>query len=112
MDVYTWLSAVSTKQELIEMIALVEDGSLEELFVAQCVDLGVAGKEWPVGQVLVFSFSASKDIESKLQSISTCINLDTLDESYFEQVDDVYILKSVFYPESDAQEEQIIALLV
>ena len=112
MDVYTWLSAVSTKQELIEMIALVEEGRLEELFVAQSVDLGVAGEEWPVGQVLVFSFSASKDIELKLQNISPTINLDILDEDYFEQVDDVYILKSVFYPESEDQEEQIIALLV
>ncbi len=111
MEVDTWLSAVNTKDQLIALITLVEEGSLEELFVAQCVDTGVAGQEWPVGQVLVFSFSTSNDIEQKLQAISSCINLDTLDEKYFDVVEGDYMLKHVFYPESEPQEEQIIAHL-
>lgn len=111
MEVDTWLSAINTKEELIALITLVEEGSLEELFVAQCVDRDVAGQDWPVGQVLVFSFSTSQDIEQKLQEISSCINLDTLDEKYFEIVEGDYMLKYVFYPESEPQEEQIIAHL-
>ena len=111
MDVYTWLSSISTKAELIALISLVEDASLEELFVAQSLDQGVAGQKLPVGQVLVFSFSASKDIEKKLQEVSSCINLDTLDESYFEELEGVHILKAVLFPETEAQEEQIIAQL-
>ncbi len=111
MEVDTWLSAVSTKEELMTLISMVEEGSLEELFVAQCLDTGVAGQKWPVGQVLVFSFSTLKEIEQKLQTVSECINLDTLDESYFDIVEGDYMLKSVFYPESESQEEQIIAHL-
>ena len=111
MDLYTWLSPISTREEFIALISLVEEGSLEELFIAQSLDAGVAGQKWKVGQILVFSFSASKDVEKRLQSISACINLDDVDERFFEEIDGVYILKSVFYPESDPQEEQIIAQL-
>jgi len=111
MDVYTWLNPISTRDEFIALIGLVEDGSLEELFIAQSSDAGVAGQDWKVGQILVFSFSASKDVEEKLQAVSNCINLDDVEENYFEEVEGVYILKSVFYPESDPQEEQIIAQL-
>ena len=112
MEVYTWLSPISSKEQLMNLVSMVEEGGLEELFVAQCLDKGVAGQEWPVGQILVFSFSASKEIESKLQSVSSCINLDILDEEYFEVIDDVYMLKSVLFPDNEAQEEQIIAQLV
>ena len=112
MELYTWLSAVSTKAELISLVSLVEDGTLEELFVAQCLDNDVAGQGWKVGQIIVFSFSASKEVEPKLQALAPTINLDILDEEYFEVVDDVYMLKSVLFPETEAQEEQIIAQLV
>jgi len=111
MDLYTWLSPISTREEFIALITLVEEGSLEELFIAQSLDAGVAGQEWKVGQILVFSFSRSKDVQEKLEAVSPCINMDDVDESFFEEVEGVYILKSVFYPESDAQEEQIIAQL-
>lgn len=112
MEVYTWLSAISTKAELISLVSLVEEGTLEELFVAQCLDKDVAGQPWKVGQIIVFSFSASKEVESKLQAIASSINLDILGEEYFEVIDDVYMLKSVLFPEAEAQEEQIIAQLV
>ncbi len=111
MEVDTWLSAINTKEELIALITMVEEGSLEELFVAQCEDRDVAGQTWPVGQVLVFSFSTTPDIQERLEAISSCINLDTLDEKYFKVVEGDHMLKYVFYPESEAQEEQIIAHL-
>lgn len=112
MEVYTWLSPIASKEQLITLVSMVEEGGLEELFVAQCLDKGVAGQQWPVGQILVFSFSASKDIEQKLNAVSSCINLDVLDEKYFAVVDDVYMLKSVLFPDRQEQEEQIIAQLV
>ena len=112
MELYTWVSAISTREQLNALITLAEEGALEELFIAQSVDFGVAGKDWPVGRPLIFSFSASKDVEKRLQDISECVNLDSLDDSHFEEREGVYELKSVFYPQSDAQEEQIIALLV
>lgn len=111
MDIYTWMNPISTRAEFLSLIAMVEEGTLEELFIAQCRDADVAGQNWKVGQIVVFSFSTSKEVEPKLQEVSNCINLDTLDESYFDEVDGVYVLKSVFYPQSDAQEEQIIAQL-
>lgn len=112
MEMYTWLSAITTRAQFSALVSMVEKGTLEELFIAQSVDLGVAGQDWPVGRPLVFSFSASKDVEQSLQEISSCVDLDSVDESYFEEIDGTYIVKSVFYPESEAQEEQIIALLV
>ena len=112
MELYTWLNPVSTKAELISLVSMVEEGALEELFVAQCLDRGVAGQEWAAGQIIVFSFSSSKEIEPRLQAVSVPINLDILPEEYFEVVDDVYMLKSVLFPETEAQEEQIIAQLV
>ncbi len=111
MDVYTWLSPISTREEFIALIALVEEGDLQELFIAQSLDAGVAGEDWKVGQILVFSFSSTNEVHEKLQAISKCINLDDVDESYFDEVEGVFVLKSVFYPETDAQEEQIIAQL-
>lgn len=112
MDIYTWLSPISSKAQLISLVSLVEEGELEELFVAQCLDKGVAGQQWPVGQIIVFSFSSSEGIKEKLQAVSSCINLDVLDEEYFDVIDDVYKLKSVLFPDSEAEEEQIIAQLV
>ncbi len=112
MEPFTWLSAVKSKEQLTTLIALTEEGVLEEIFIAQSVDAGVAGENWPVGQVLVFAFSASEAVEKRLQEIAPTISLDSLDDSHFEVNDGVYTLKYVFYPESEAQEEQIIALLV
>ena len=111
MDVYTWVNPISTRAQFVSLISMVEEGILEELFIAQCRDAGVAGQNWKVGQIIVFSFSTSKEVEPKLQEVSQCIDLDTLDESYFDEIDGVYVLKSVFYPQSDPQEEQIIAQL-
>jgi len=111
MEVDTYLSAISTKAELISLIALVEEEALEELFVAQSLDAGVAGQTWKAGQVLVFCFSSKEASAQKLHEISQCINLDTLDEAYFEVIDGAYVLKSVFFPETEGQEEQIIAHL-
>lgn len=112
MELFTWVSAISSKAQFAALIALTEKGVLEELFIAQSVDFGVAGEDWPVGKPLIFSFSASKDIEDQLKEISACVNLDSLDDNHFEELDGIHTLKSVFYPESEAQEEQIIALLV
>lgn len=112
MELYTWVSAITTRAQFSALIALTEEGVLEELFIAQSVDFGVAGEDWPVGKPLIFSFSASKNIEQRLQDISACVNLDDLDDSYFEEIEGIHTLKSVFYPESEPQEEQIIALLV
>ncbi len=112
MELFTWLTPISTRAELIALIALVEEGVLEELFIAQSRDRGVAGEKWTVGQILVFSFSKREDVKERLQDISASLNLDDVDESCFEEQEGVYILKSVFYPESEAQEEQIIAQLV
>jgi len=112
MELYTWLNAISTRDQFSSLVALVEEGVLEELFIAQSLDVGVAGTDWAVGKPLIFSFSNSQDVKQTLEEISACVNLDSIDESYFEVIEDTYILKSVFYPESEAQEEQIIALLV
>ncbi len=112
MELFTWVSAITSKAQFSDLIALTEKGALEELFIAQSVDFGVAGEEWPVGKPLIFSFSTSKDIEAQLNEISPCVNLDSLDDIHFEELDGIHTLKSVFYPESEAQEEQIIALLV
>jgi len=112
MEVFTWVSAISTRAQFSALIALAEKGDLEELFIAQSVDFGVAGEDWPVGKPLIFSFSTLKEVEKKLQKISSCVSLDTLDEIHFDEIDGIHTLKYVFYPESEAQEEQIIALLV
>lgn len=111
MELFTWISAISTKEQFSALISLVEEGSLEEMFIAKSSELGVAAQKWPVSQPLVFSFSASADVKEKLQKISSCIDLDTLNESYFEEIDGVHSLKSVFYPESELEEEKIISQL-
>ncbi len=112
MELFTWLNAISTREEFSALVTLVEEGVLEELFIAQSLDVGVAGTDWPVGKPLIFSFSNSQEVKESLESISACVNLDNVDEGHFEVIEDTYILKSVFYPDSQAQEEQIIALLV
>jgi hypothetical protein len=112
MELYTWLNAISTREQFVALVSLVEEGVLEELFIAQSLDVGVAGTDWPVGKPLIFSFSHSYDVKQRLEEISACVNLDDVDENYFEVIEDTYIVKSVFYPDSEAQEEQIIALLV
>ncbi len=112
MEVFTWLSPISTKNELMALIQLVEAGDLEEFFIAQSLDSGVAGSSWPVGQILIFSFSNGKAVKGKIEAICPCVDMDEVDEEYFDEQDGVFTLKSVFYPESDAQEEQIIAQLV
>ncbi len=112
MELFTWLNAISTRDQFSTLVDLVEEGVLEELFIAQSLDVGVAGTDWAVGKPLIFSFSRSQDVRQRLEAISPCVNLDSVDERYFDVIDGTYILKSVFYPELEAQEEQIIALLV
>lgn len=112
MELYTWLSAISTREQFSSLVEMVEEGVLEELFIAQSLDVGVAGTDWAVGKPLIFSFSKTQAVKEALEKISPCVNLDDVDESCFEVVEGTYIVKSVFYPDSQAQEEQIIALLV
>jgi hypothetical protein len=112
MEVYSWLSPISTKNELMALIKLVEEGEIEEFFIAQSLDKGVAGESWNAGQILIFSFSSGDDLQHKVEEICPCINMETIPLEFFDEIDGVFTLKWVFYPESDMQEEQIIAQLV
>lgn len=111
MELYTFLTQISTKEELSELIALVEEGSLEELFIAKTEEEGVAGEEWGKDLALVFSFSTEKKLKERLEKVSPTLFLDDLDEIFFEEKDGEFTLKGVFYPESELQEEEIIKQL-
>ncbi|MDF1879787.1 hypothetical protein JHD50_00470 [Sulfurimonas sp. MAG313] len=111
MQECTWVSAINTKNQLGVLLSLVESGALEELFIAQCLDSEVAGTSWKVGQIIVFAFSQGVGIKSELDAISETWDLDKIQDSYFEEIDGTHALKNVLFPESDAQEEQIIAQL-
>ncbi len=111
MEEKTWVSAIDTKAQLAELITLAEDGDLEELFIAQCVGVDVAGQNWRVGQILIFSFSNGSEVRERLDKIGTTLDLDALDDSYFEEIEGHMALKHVLYPQSEEQEEQIIAQL-
>jgi len=107
----TWVSAIDTKNQLGIFLSLVENGSLEELFIAQCLDAEVAGTSWKVGQIIVFAFSQGEAIKSELDNIAQTWDLDKIEDQYFEEIDGAHALKNVLFPSSEAQEEQIIAQL-
>lgn len=111
MQDYTWVAAISTKQELGELLSFVENKTIEELFIAQCLDSGVAGTSWKVGQIIVFIFTKGEAIKSKLDTIAETWDLDKIEDEYFKEVDGTHALKDVLFPESEAQEEQIVAQL-
>jgi hypothetical protein len=111
MEDFTWVAAISTKQQLGELLSFVENGTVEELFIAQCLDSGVAGTSWKVGQIIVFIFTKGTTIKSELDSIAETWDLDKIEDKYFKEVDGTHALKDVLFPESEAQEEQIIAQL-
>lgn len=112
MDVFTWLSSISTKAEFSALMSLVENGSLEEMFIAQTTQKSVAGKEFGNKKALVFSFSKDKSILGKLEEIATTFSLDDVEDDYFEEIDGEYTLKGVLYPASSDQEEKIINKLL
>jgi len=111
MQDFTWVAAISSKQQLGELLCFVEDGTVEELFIAQCLDSGVAGTSWKVGQIIVFIFTKGEAVKSKLDEIAETWDLDKIEDTYFKEVDGTHALKDVLFPESQAQEEQIIAQL-
>jgi len=107
----TWVSAIETKNQLGVFLSLVEKGDLEELFIAQCLDAGVAGTSWKVGQIILFAFSQGESIKSELDVIAQTWNLDKIEDQYFEEIDGDHALKNVLFPQSEGEEEQIIAQL-
>ena len=106
--IYSWASVVSTKKEFSALIDLVEKGSLEEFFITETVEEEVAGKTVGKGKVLVFSFSKSESVLSKLENIALSFSLDEVEDNYFDELEDEFTLKGVYYPESQAQEEAVI----
>ena len=108
----TWVAGINYKQQLGELLSLVEKGTVEELFIAQCLDTGVAGTDWKVGQIIVFIFTQGEKIKSELDAIAQTWNLDKIEDKYFEEIDGDHALKNVLFPSSEAQEEQIIAQLL
>ena len=111
MQEYTWVCAIDTKNQLGTFLSLVEKGDLQELFIAQCLDAEVAGTSWKVGQIIVFAFSQGEKIKSELDSIAQTWDLDKIEDKYFEEIDGAHALKNVLFPESEGEEEQIIAQL-
>jgi len=91
---------------------LVEEGLLEELFIAEVKDNEIAGKNVKDAKLISFSFSKDKDILEKLETVCQSFSLDEIDDSYFEKNEDEFILKGVNYPESEEQEEMIINKLL
>ena len=106
--VYSWASVVSTKKEFSALIDLVENGALEEFFITETIANEIAGKTVGKGKVLVFSFSKSEEVLSKLESIALSFSLDDVEDKYFNECDEEYTLKGVSYPESQGQEEAVI----
>ena len=107
----TWVSAIDTKQQLGEFLSFVENATIDELFIAQCLDSGVAGTSWKVGQIIVFIFTQGEAMKSQLDEIAQSWDLDKIEDQYFEEIDGDHALKNVLFPSSEAQEEQIIAQL-
>jgi len=106
--VYSWVSVVSTKKEFSTFIDLVEDGTLEEFFIAQTIEEEVAGKIVGKDKVLIFSFSKSEAVLSKLENIALSFSLDDVEDKYFNECEEEFTLKGISYPESQAQEEAVI----
>lgn len=107
----TWVSAIETKNQLGTFLSLVEKGDLEELFIAQCLDAEVAGTSWKVGQIIIFAFSQGEGVKSELDNIAQTWDLDKIEDKYFEEIDGTHALKKVLFPQSQGEEEQIIAQL-
>ena len=111
MQECTWVSGIETKNQLGVLLSLVEKGDLEELFIAQCLDAEVAGTSWKVGQIIVFAFSTGEGVKSQLDEIAETWDLDKIEDKYFEEIDGTHALKNVLFPQSEGEEEQIIAQL-
>ena len=110
--IYSWCSFFSTKKEFAALIGLVEEGSLEELFVAEVKDSHIAGKDVANAKLISFSFSKDEKVLQKLEKVCLSFCLDDVADKYFEQNGDEFILKGVTYPESEEQEEIIINKLL
>lgn len=110
MELFAWLTPIHTAKEFSALMSLVEEGTLEELFIAKTAQAGVAGEAWEAELPLVFSFS-EHDCKDKLNFIAPTRLLDEIDEIYFEEIEGEFTLKGVFYPESQAQEDAIIKQL-
>lgn len=110
MELFAWLTPIHTAKEFSELMSLVEEGTLEELFIAKTVHAGVAGEVWEAELPLIFSFSAD-DCKQMLNEIAPTRLLDEIDDAYFEEIEGEFTLKGVFYPESQAQEDEIIKQL-
>ena len=91
---------------------LVEDGSLEELFIAEVQDSEIAGKHVGKAKLISFSFSKDENVLVQLEKVCQSFSLDEIADSYFERNNDEFILKGVLYPESEKQEEMIINKLL
>ena len=110
--IYSWCSLFSTKNEFAALIDLVEEGSLEELFIAEVKEREIAGQEVANAKLVGFSFSKDEKVLQKLEKVCPSFCLDEVDDKYFEQNGDEFILKGVTYPESEEQEEIIINKLL
>jgi hypothetical protein len=91
---------------------LVEDGSLEELFIAELKESEVAVENVGDAKLISFSFSKGQRALETLTQVCQSFSLDEVDDSYFERDGDEFILKGVNYPESEQQEEMIINKLL
>lgn len=112
MELFAWLTPIRTAKEFSALMALVEEGTLEELFIAKTVQAGVAAEAWEAELPLIFSFSADEKCLEILNTIATTRFLDEIDDAYFEEIAGEFTLKGVFYPESQAQEDAIIKQLI
>ncbi len=110
--IYSWCSLFSTKEEFTALITLVEDASLDELFIAEIKETEIAGKSVGKAKAIGFGFSKDKDVLYKLEKVCQSFSLDEVDDKYFERNGDEFILKGVVYPESEVQEELLINKLL
>ncbi len=111
MELFAWLTPIKSSEEFSALMALVEAGTLEELFIAKTKQEGVAGEAWGTELPLIFSFSADETCRESLEEIAPTHLLDEIDDIYFEEIEGEFTLKGVFYPESQAQEDAIIKQL-
>ncbi len=110
--IYSWCSLFSTKEEFAALIELVENASLEELFIAEVKENEIAGKSVGKAKAIGFGFSKDKDALHKLEKVCQSFSLDEVDDKYFEKNGDEFILKGVIYPETEEQEEILINKLL
>jgi len=110
--VYAWCTLFSKKEEFTALMTLVEEGALEELFIAEVKESEIAGHDVKEAKVISFSFSKDKNILEKLEKICFSFSLDEVDDDYFEKNGEEFILQGITYPESQQQEETIINKLL